>query len=125
MNKNWLIGFLFCLMASVNTHAQTSKIVGKWLTPDKVILEFNSCGNAFCAKQISAEKDSDKKSNGKQIAKDLVISKENSNIFNGTVIDPSNEKTYKGIFTISEDGKTLNLKVKWGFINFNEKWTRI
>ncbi len=119
------ITFFFLLFSSISSFGQSTKFIGKWQTPDKAVLEFYACGSVVCAKQISAEKEADKKANGMQIAKDLIQDKEKVNVMNGTVIDPSNGKTYKGVFTLSDDGKSVNLKVKWGFINFNEKWVKL
>ena len=92
-------------------------------TPDKDIIEFYPNGLLFTAKQISTETEKDKINNNKTIARGLksTIGK----VFEGIVIDPKDNKTYHGRFTINDSGTQLNLKVKWGFLSFNETWKRI
>jgi hypothetical protein len=40
------------------------------------------------------------------------------------LIDPSSKKEYNATWVLSNDGKSVQLKVKWGFINFNETWIK-
>jgi uncharacterized protein (DUF2147 family) len=121
------IPLIFILMTSVMSSviAQSPTLLGQWRTPDKAVIMFYSCDNALCAKQVSAEKDDDKAFNGKDIAKNFVQSKDQLTNWIGTIIDPSNNKTYKGVFSLSADGKTLSLRVKWGLLSFNEKWSKV
>ncbi len=100
----------------------TEKLIGKWKTEDNAVVEFLKVGNTTIVKQLSAEKEKDKKYNGKQISKDIlpVSNKE----FTGIVTDPANDKEYNGIWVLAPDGKSLLLKVKWGLVNFSEKWVK-
>ncbi|RKR80345.1 uncharacterized protein DUF2147 [Mucilaginibacter gracilis] len=123
MHKQVFITILFSVFFGLISRAQQVAIAGKWKTPDKDIIEFYQEGRVFMAKQINTETEKDKKDNNKIIAKDL--KPVNAKIFEGIVIDPKDNKTYHGRFTISENGTELNLKVKWGFLSFNETWTRM
>lgn len=124
MKKTKMILMLFMLFASVQAFTQTNatNLLGKWITEDNSIVEFSQSGTAIILKQISTPKEKDKKDNGKQIGKNIILSSNNE--YKGIVIDPSNNKEYKGTWTIGSDGKKLKLKVKWGFINFSESWVR-
>lgn len=117
-----IITLMLFLFVSSRTVAQNG-LIGKWQTEDKVVIEFSTCGKFFCAIQTSAAQEKHKKDNGIAIAREVVQGKENTYI--GTVIDPSNGKEYKATWTLSADAKILSLNVKWGFINYNEKWQRL
>ena len=65
----------------------------------------------------------DKNNNNKVVAKELKAT--TAKVFEGIVIDPKDNKTYHGRFTINDSGTQLNLKVKWGFLSFNETWKRV
>jgi uncharacterized protein (DUF2147 family) len=124
MKKIKIMLAFIMLFASTSIFAQASneKLVGKWKTEDKVIVEFAKNGTSLTVKQISAEKEKDRKDNGKMIGKDIVFS--SGDEFKGTVIDPSNGKEYKGTWIMAADGKSVKLKVKWGLLNFSETWIR-
>lgn len=124
--KNSHIGILAMILAiSTQLYAQKNGeiLVGKWQTEDKTIVEIFKTGNSFSIKQMTAINEKEKVNIGKTIGKEFVFS-ENTD-YKGIVIDPSNNKEYKGLFTVAADGKSLKLKVKWGFINFNETWKKI
>lgn len=114
------------LTIALTSHAiaQTTpdRLIGKWITEDKTVVEFLRGVNSYSIKQIAAVKDSDKKFDGKQIGKGLVASGDND--YTGIVIDPSDDKEYKATWTLAADGKSIRLKVKWGFLGFNESWTK-
>lgn len=114
---------LFSVFFGFISKAQQAAITGKWETPDKDIIGFYSEGQLFTAKQVSTANEKDKINNNKIIARELKPT--NTKVFEGIVIDPKDNKTYHGRFTINEAGTELNLKVKWGFLNFNETWKRI
>lgn len=120
MYKHFIIIAAILAFFGITTHAQT--LTGKWITPDKTIIQFYIEGQTVTGKQISTEIDSDKKNNNKIIAKSLRATI--PQIFEGTVIDPKNGKAYRGTFTLNKEGTELELKVKWGFINFKEIWKR-
>jgi uncharacterized protein (DUF2147 family) len=124
--KNFQIGFL-ALLLTISTQLFAQKkgenIVGKWQTEDNTILEVFKTGNSFSIKQLVASKEKEKINNGKIIGKEFVFSNDTDN--KGIVIDPSNNKEYKSLISVDEDGKSLKLKVKWGFINFNETWKKM
>jgi uncharacterized protein (DUF2147 family) len=123
MYKQVLMTTVFFVFFGLISHAQQVAIIGKWETPDKDIIEFYSEGGLLAAKQISTETEKDKINNNKTIAKELKSTK--SKVFEGIVIDPKDNKTYHGRFTINDVGTQLNLKVKWGFLSFNETWKRV
>lgn len=114
---------IFSVFFGFISHAQQAAITGKWKTPDKDIIEFYAEGPVFTAKQISSETEKDKGNNSKIIAKELKPT--TAKVFEGIVIDPKDNKTYHGRFTINDSGTQLTLKVKWGFLSFNETWTRV
>jgi uncharacterized protein (DUF2147 family) len=122
MKQIMLLGMACILVICSFAQSTTAKIAGRWKTEDKAVLEvYLTTANNFAIKQISAEKDKDKKDNGKLIGKGITGT---GNEYAGIVIDPSNNKEYKAKWTTSEDGKTMYIKVKWGLINFNEKWIK-
>jgi uncharacterized protein (DUF2147 family) len=123
MYKQIFMTLIFSVFFGFISRAQQVAIIGKWKTPDKDIIEFYSEGVVFTARQISAETEKDKGNNNKIIAKELKSTTEK--VFEGIVIDPKDNKTYHGRFTINDSGTQLNLKVKWGFLSFNETWTRV
>ena len=103
--------------------AQQAAILGKWRTSDNDIIEFYPAGAVFGATQISTELEKDKKYNGKVVARDL--KQVNPLEFDGTVIDPADNKVYTGRFIVATDKNSLNLKIKWGFLTHNETWQRV
>lgn len=117
--------FVLTLLISKYGYAQNkpSPLVGRWVTKDRTTIEFMPCGSGACGKQVAAEREKDKKANGKTIAQDVIAEKDNS--FTGLVFDPDNGKSYKATWVLSDDGKTLMLKVKWGIMSFNEDWRRV
>lgn len=121
--KIWALTLSVMLSSQIFAQNKTEAILGKWLTEDYTILEVMQIDKSICIKQLSTNKEKEKIHNGKLIGKGLVTS--NKTEYNGVVIDPSNSKEYKGLFTLSADGKSLNLKVKWGFLNFNETWKKL
>lgn len=124
--KNFQIGILALLLTlSPQIFAQKNgeNLIGKWKTEDKTIVEIFKNGNSFSVKQISAISEKEKVNIGKLIGKELIYNENND--YKGIVIDLSNNKEYKALFTVADDGKSLKLKVKWGFINFNETWKRL
>jgi uncharacterized protein (DUF2147 family) len=124
--KNIKICFLALLLTlSSQLFAQKNgeNLIGKWQTEDNTILEVSKNGNSFSIKQMSAIKEKEKVNIGKTIGKDFIFS-ENSE-YKGLVIDLSNNKEYKALLTVAGDGKSLKLKVKWGFIGFNETWKKM
>ncbi|MFF5383375.1 DUF2147 domain-containing protein [Pedobacter suwonensis] len=120
MYKQFLITTVILAFLSVNTKAQG--ITGKWIAPGNVVIQFYEDGQTFNAKQISAETEKDKIGNNKLVAKGLRVT--STNVYEGTVIDPKDDKNYKGTFIINKQGNQLELKVKWGFMSFKEIWKR-
>jgi uncharacterized protein (DUF2147 family) len=123
MYKQVMMTTVFSVFFGLISHAQQAAITGKWETPDKDIIEFYAEGQVLTAKQISTETEKDKNNNNKVIAKELKPT--TAKVFEGIVIDPKDNKTYHGWFTINDSGTQLNLKVKWGFLSFNETWKRV
>jgi uncharacterized protein (DUF2147 family) len=123
MYKQVMMTTVFSVFFGLISHAQQAAITGKWETPDKDIIEFYAEGQVLTAKQISTETEKDKNNNNKIIAKELKPT--TAKVFEGIVIDPKDNKTYHGRFIINDSGTQLNLKVKWGFLSFNETWKRV
>jgi uncharacterized protein (DUF2147 family) len=121
--KIWIFTLSVIVSSQVFAQNTTETILGKWLTEDYTIIEVLKIDNAICLKQLATNKEKEKINNGKFIGKGFVTT--NKTEYNGMVIDPSNSKEYKGLLTLSANGKTLNLKVKWGFLNFNETWKKL
>jgi uncharacterized protein (DUF2147 family) len=124
MKKIQILGIF--MLFSMFTFGQNTNnaLLGKWLTKDKVVVEIYQTGKTMTLKQISANNAKDSRDNGKILGKNLVASS-NTNEFLGTMIDPSNGKEYQSKINIAGDKKSLNLQVKWGFINFNETWSKL
>ena len=120
INRHFLITAIVSMLFSINARCQQADLAGKWLTPDKDVIEFYQDGKTLTGKQINSL--DYKKNNNKIIARNLVS--KGSGVFEGTVIDPKDNKSYKGRFIIDQDGTELELKVKWGFISFSEIWKR-
>jgi uncharacterized protein (DUF2147 family) len=114
---------LIVISTQIFAQIPQDKFLGKWLTKDKATVEVTKVGNSYSIKQIDAVTEKDKKENGKIIGKD--IQRETEIQYKGLVIDPSNGKDYKATWIISDDGKTLTLKVKWGLIKFSEDWKKL
>jgi uncharacterized protein (DUF2147 family) len=112
------------LTVAFQLFAQTGaeKILGKWKAEDETVVEFLTSDNGIIIRQISAIKEKDRKDNGKQVGKDVMLSADDR--FKGIVIDPSDKKEYKAEWIISKDGHNVTMKVKWGFIVHSETWTR-
>jgi uncharacterized protein (DUF2147 family) len=123
MYKQVIMTTVFSVFFGLISHAQQLALIGKWETPDKDVIEFYPEGQLLTAKQVSTETEKDKINNNKIIAKELKST--TAKVFEGIVIDPKDNKTYHGRFTINESGTQLNLKVKWGFLSFNETWKRV
>jgi uncharacterized protein (DUF2147 family) len=114
---------LIVISTQIFAQIPQDKFLGKWLTKDKATVEVTKVGNSYSIKQIDAVTEKDKKEDGKIIGKD--IQRETEIQYKGLVIDPSNGKDYKATWIISSNGKNVELKVKWGFINFNETWSKL
>lgn len=123
MYKHVILTIFLITFFAVNSNAQQPVLLGKWKTPDRDIIEFYPEGNSLAAKQISTEMGADKKNNNRIVARELM--QVNTRVYEGTVIDPKDAKTYHGRFTVSDSGTVLELKVKWGFLNFKETWKRV
>lgn len=123
MNKHFFMTLFFSVFFGLISHAQQLSIAGKWKTPDKDIIEFYPEGQVFTARQVSTEAKKNKGNNNKIIGKELKAN--GTKVFEGIVIDPKDNKTYHGRFTLSDSGAEMNLKVKWGFLSFNETWKRV
>lgn len=120
--KHAALTTLILVFFTLATRAQ-QQVLGKWETPDKDIIEFYMEGHSINGKQISAGKQDGTKNNNKIVARDLKST--SKDLFEGAVIDPKDNKIYHGRFNITDQGTKLELKVKWGFINFKEIWKRI
>lgn len=120
MNRHFLITGIVSIFFSISTRAQQADLVGKWLTPDEDVIEFYQDGKTLTGKQTRSL--NYKKNSNKIVARDLVP--KDSRVFEGTVIDPKDNKTYKARFVINEDGTELELNVTWGLISFSETWQR-
>jgi uncharacterized protein (DUF2147 family) len=118
--------FLAAVLVITTSHlfAQTGaeKILGKWKAEDDIVVEFLKSNTFITINQVSAIKEKDKKDNGKQVGKDVKLIAADE--FSGIVIDPSDKKEYKAKWIIAKDGKTLTLKIKWGFFSHSETWTK-
>ncbi|SEW43771.1 Uncharacterized conserved protein, DUF2147 family [Chitinophaga sp. YR573] len=123
MFKHFLITTAVLVFFSINSWAQQATLVGRWITPDKDKIEFYIEGQTITGKQISTETEKDKKNNNKIIATGLKAT--SPMVFEGTIIDPKDDKTYKGRFIMNEAGTAIELKVKWGLLSFNETWKRV
>ncbi len=124
MYRYFVLAFAFALGLNSAVHAQQAAILGKWKTSDKDIIEFYSINaTTIGAKQISTETEKDKPYNGAVVGKDL--KQVNPLEFDGTVIDPSDNKVYNGRFIIAADHSSVELKIKWGFLTHSETWTRV
>lgn len=121
MCRHFVFIVILSVLLGLNAKAQQPALIGKWKTPDKTVIEFYLQGETITGKQISTEHN--KKNNNKVVARDL--RQTTTNVFEGTVIDPKNDKEYKGRFIIDEVEPELELKVTWGLITFNEIWERI
>lgn len=102
--------------------ADADEFVGKWLTKSKSVLEIKKRGNHFTLTQNSAIDEKKKENNGKRLSDEII--RKAPNEFKGILIDPSSKKEYNATWVLSSDGKSVQLKVKWGFINFNETWIK-
>ena len=122
-SKFYVFAILLVLATQVSAQTVNDKLLGKWLTKDNAVVEFFISGTTLSFKQISAKKEKDKKDNGKILGKNIANS--SGKEFKGIVINPDNNKEYSSVFIVSDDGKKLLLKVKWGFINFNEDWVKV
>ena len=126
MKKNQFYVLFILLMAITQVSAQSVNdklLLGKWLTKDDSVMEFITTGNNISVKQISTKNEKDRKDNEKILGKGITFSEERE--FKGIMINPKNNKEYNSVFIVSDDGKKLLLKVKWGFVNFKEDWVKI
>jgi uncharacterized protein (DUF2147 family) len=121
--KILLITLLISSTAQLFAQKSVENLIGKWQTEDNTILEISKTGSSTIIKQMSTLKEKEKKNNGKIIAKELAYVKGAD--YKGIVIDVSNNKEYNAVFSLALDGKSLNLKVKWGIMSFNETWKKL
>jgi uncharacterized protein (DUF2147 family) len=115
--------FLITVSSQLFAQKNVETLLGKWKTEDNTIIEIFKNGNTVSIKQISASKEKEKINNGKIIGKDFLYSEKTE--YKGTVINPENNKEYKAVLILAADSKSLKLKVKWGFLSFNETWNRL
>lgn len=118
MSKALVAGIL--MLITLGADAQEAVLTGKWQTPDGTVIQFAQQAGTWTARQTSSK---DKINDNKIVARN--VSASSAGIYEGTVIDPKDNKAYKGRFFINETGTELELKVKWGFISFHETWKRI
>ena len=118
-----MLSMLF-LLKSVCIFAQIEgdSFVGKWITKDKSVMEIKKRGSYYELFQISATSEKERKHNGKRLSKEII--KSSSNEFRGILLDSLSKKEFNGTWIVSEDGKSLKMMVKWGFINFSETWIK-
>ena len=116
-NQFYVVFMLLIAVTQVSAQSVNDKLIlGKWLTKDNSVMEFITTGSNISVKQVSAKNEKDRKDNGKTLGKGIIFSEDRE--FKGIMINPENNKEYSSVFTVSDDGKKLLLKVKWGFINF-------
>jgi uncharacterized protein (DUF2147 family) len=123
-NFKMLLSVLLITVASqLFAQKNVETLIGKWQTEDNTIVEMFKNGNTISIKQITAAKEKEKINNGKIIGRDFLYSEKME--YKGTVINPENNKEYKALLILAADNKSLKLKVKWGFLSFNETWKKI
>ena len=54
MNRHFIITIIVSILFSISAQAQQSDLAGKWLTPDKDVIEFYPDGKTLTGKQISS-----------------------------------------------------------------------
>lgn len=91
MRKHSFSVVLIAALSFLQVQAQQSALLGKWRTPEQTIVEFYSQGQAVTGKLIISE--NNKSNNDKVIARDVKAT--SSTTFEGTVIDPKNNKNYQ------------------------------
>ena len=119
--------FALCLLAYINTKAQSNEIVGYWLTADKTsqirifkatngkyygeicwILEFAKYPNLD-----SHNPDPEKRNQSKlglRLLNSFVYSADDNNWNSGTIYDPDNGKTYDCFMWFEDDPNKLRIK---------------
>ncbi|MDN3671997.1 DUF2147 domain-containing protein [Flavobacterium branchiarum] len=117
----FLTAFLF-FICSAYGQTNEDKFTGKWLSKDKMIVEVYKAGKGFNIKQLESPKPKEKKNNGKVVAKNILETSKGE--YKGTSIDLTDDKEYQSIWIISDEGKSLTFKLKWGFIWHSESWTK-
>jgi uncharacterized protein (DUF2147 family) len=121
--KTWFTVLLITVASQLFAQKNVETLIGKWQTEDNTIVEMFKNGNTISIKQITAAKEKEKINNGKIIGRDFLYSEKTE--YKGTVINPENNKEYKALLILAADSKSLKLKVKWGFVSFNETWNKL
>jgi uncharacterized protein (DUF2147 family) len=121
--KTWFTVLFITVSSQLFAQKNVETLIGKWQTEDNTIVEVFKNGNTISIKQITAAKEKEKINNGKIIGKDFLYSEKTE--YKGTVINPENNKEYKALLILAADNKSLKLKVKWGFLSFNETWNKL
>lgn len=87
------------LLALATTGALANEpILGKWRAPGGGIVEVTTCGGSYCAQVVS----------GRHKGKAAGRMSGSGGVYQGTVTDPRDDKTYSGRAAV--DGKVLKLK---------------
>ena len=108
--KTISIAGIFALAAGA---ANAEVILGKWKTEGGATAVISNCGGAFCIKLV----DGDYK--GKSIGR---LEGTDGN-YNGTILDPADDKEYTGSADV--DGDKLKLKGCVMIFCKTQKWTRL
>jgi uncharacterized protein (DUF2147 family) len=107
---------------SINCLAKNNKVIGKWKTEDKTIVEIVLVKpNEYKIKQISSNNTEEAYDNGKIVGEFTSVS---SNEWKGLLFDTKEQKSYQAKFVLTKDGKLL-VSVKWGLLSYTENWEKV
>lgn len=147
MKRGLLLLLPFCVAFSMNLYAQSGEadaVVGTWLVEDKKAkIKIYNKGDSYYGKIIWLREPSDKNGKPKRDKENpeeklrsrplvgLVMLSgfvyDEDNVWeDGDIYDPKNGKTYSCEMTLSEDGKTLDVRgyIGFSFIGRSQTWTR-
>ena len=116
--------FLFVMATGVAQNGDHSKaFVGKWLSADnKAVFDAGVCPQGLCASVVGLKPGKLNDSCGIQL---IVLNSwnANKNRWEGKVLDPGSKRLYTAFLESGRDGAPM-LKAKWGFLSFNEQWSK-
>ena len=147
MKRGLLLLLPFCVAFSMNLYAQSGEadaVVGTWLVEDKKAkIKIYNKDDSYYGKIIWLREPNDKNGKPKRDKENpeeklrsrplvgLVMLSgfvyDEDNVWeDGDIYDPKNGKTYSCEMTLSEDGKTLDVRgyIGFSFIGRSQTWTR-
>ncbi|MCI4671433.1 MAG: DUF2147 domain-containing protein [Bacteroidia bacterium] len=115
--------FIILILLTLSCLAAKAQISGTWLNEEgNAHVKVAEEGNMYQGKLVWAKNEKAKDKMGTQIFIDL---KATSKGWEGKVYSLKKNAAYPAKFKLKDEGKSLDMTVKYGFMSYTRTWTRV